>query len=226
MTIHCELLGVRKQYGDRAVLDDFDLEIEAADMVALTGPSGTGKSTVLNLIGLLDAPDHGEVRIFGSKAPKPRTRAANRLLRRHLGYLFQNFAFIDSASVEENLEIALTYSGVRASKKRRIAEALERVGLPGIERRKIFSLSGGEQQRVAVARLWLKPCEVVLADEPTGSLDDENRDIVLKLLQELNKAEKTIVIVTHDETVASSCSRTVTLNGKTKAPSPRGGELR
>ena len=212
MEIHCELSKVRKQYGDRRVLDDFDLQIEAGAMVAITGPSGSGKSTVLNILGLLDAPDGGEVRILGDKAPKPRSRAANLFLRRHLGYLFQNFALIDSESVAHNLEIALTYSGRGTPKRTRIAAALEEVGLTGAEDRRISSLSGGEQQRVAMARLLLKPCEIVLADEPTGSLDTENRDIVLGLLHAMNKSGTTIVLATHDDAVASSCSRTVKLS--------------
>ncbi|MCP2261313.1 putative ABC transport system ATP-binding protein [Streptoalloteichus tenebrarius] len=219
MPNHCELLGVRKQYGGRKILDDFSLQIEAGEMVALTGASGSGKSTLLNIIGLLDAPDGGEVRILGDRAPKPRSRAANRILRHHLGYLFQNFALIDSESVAHNLEIALTYSGRATSKQRRIAEALEQVGLPGAEERKVFSLSGGEQQRVAVARLLLKPCDIVLADEPTGSLDAENRDIVLSLLRSLNEAGKTIVIATHDKVVAGSCSRLIALGDTTTASS-------
>jgi putative ABC transport system ATP-binding protein len=208
----CELLGVHKQYGGRTVLDDFDLQIEVGELIALTGASGTGKSTVLNMIGLLDAPDAGEVRILGNRAPGPRTRAANRLRRSHLGYLFQNFALIDSESVAHNLEIALTYSGRGTPKRQRVAEALAQVGLPGAENRKIFSLSGGEQQRVAVARLLLKPCDIVLADEPTGSLDADNRDVVLDLLHELNKSGKTIIIATHDDVVAGRCSRTVSLS--------------
>ncbi|MEV7093445.1 ABC transporter ATP-binding protein [Amycolatopsis sp. NPDC051045] len=209
----CELRGVRKQYGERRVLDGFDLDVEAGEFVALTGASGAGKSTVLNLIGLLDAPDSGEVRVLGRPAPGPHTRAANRLRRSHLGYLFQNFALIDSESVAHNLGIALTYAGRGTPKRERIAEALARVGLPGAEHRKIFSLSGGEQQRVAVARLLLKPCDIVLADEPTGSLDTDNRDIVLALLRDLNKAGKTIVVATHDEAVAGSCSRVVDVAG-------------
>lgn len=214
MKFDCELLGIRKQYGDRIVLDDFDLQVEAGEMIALTGSSGSGKSTLLNMIGLLDVPDAGEVRILGGKAPGPRTRAANRLRRLHLGYLFQNFALIDSESVAYNLEVALTYSSRRSSKGRRIAEALAQVGLPGAENRKIYSLSGGEQQRVAVARLLLKPCDIVLADEPTGSLDAENRDIVIGLLHQINEAGKTIIIATHDDAVVSSCSRTVSLSGQ------------
>lgn len=214
MEFRCELLGVRKQYGERRVLDDFTLQIEAGEFIALTGASGTGKSTVLNMIGLLDAPDAGEVRLLGTKAPGPHTRAANLLRRSHLGYLFQNFALIDSETVAHNLEIALTYSGRGTPKRQRIAEALAQVGLPGSENRKIFSLSGGEQQRVAVARLLLKPCDIILADEPTGSLDTENRDIVLALLQNLNESGKTIIIATHDEVVASRCSRVVHIPGQ------------
>ena len=205
----CELRGVRKQYGGRRVLDGFDLTVEAGEFVALTGASGTGKSTVLNLLGLLDAPDSGEVRLFGHAAPGPHSHAANRLRRSRLGYLFQNFALIDSESVAHNLGIALTYAGRGRPKRERIAEALTRVGLPGAEHRKIFSLSGGEQQRVAVARLLLKPCDLVLADEPTGSLDADNRDVVLALLRELNKAGKTVVVATHDEVVAGNASRVV-----------------
>ncbi|WP_216215681.1 ABC transporter ATP-binding protein [Amycolatopsis aidingensis] len=214
MKLCCELLGVRKQYGKRRVVDGFDLRVEAGEFIALTGASGAGKSTVLNMIGLLDAPDSGEVRVLGSKAPGPHTRAANRLRRSHLGYLFQNFALIDSDTVAHNLDIALTYAARGTSKRKRIAEALARVGLSGAENRKILSLSGGEQQRVAVARLLLKPCDIVLADEPTGSLDAENRDIVLGLLRELNQSGKTIVLATHDELVAGSSSRTVDVAGQ------------
>ncbi|MGY6651493.1 ABC transporter ATP-binding protein [Amycolatopsis sp. TRM77291] len=200
---------MRKQYGARRVLDDFDFRVEPGEFIALTGPSGTGKSTVLNMIGLLDAPDAGEVRLLGTKAPGPHTRAANRLRRSHLGYLFQNFALIDSESVAHNLDIALTYAGRGTPKRERIAAALTQVGLPGAENRKIFSLSGGEQQRVAVARLLLKPCDIVLADEPTGSLDAENRDTVLGLLHGLNQSGKTIIVATHDDAVAGQCSRVV-----------------
>ncbi|MFV2010465.1 MULTISPECIES: ATP-binding cassette domain-containing protein [unclassified Micromonospora] len=211
MAFSCELLGVSKQYGGRDILVSFDLQIKAGEMIAITGPSGTGKSTVLNMFGLLDVPDSGEVRILGGKAPRPSTRAANRLRRRHLGYLFQNFALIDNESVGHNLDLALTYSDGGISKRQRIADALMQVDLPGSEHRKIYSLSGGEQQRVAVARLLLKPCDIVLADEPTGSLDADNRDFVLGLLRRINKAGKTVVLATHDDIVARSCSHVITI---------------
>ncbi len=113
--------------------------------------------------------------------------------------------------MRQNLDIALTYAKHQTPKQERIAEALTRVGLPGTQNRRIYSMSGGEQQRVAVARLLLKPCDIILADEPTGSLDAENRDTILELLVALNKAGKTIVIATHDDTVAAACSRTLIL---------------
>ena len=215
MALHCELLGIHKRHGSRVVLDNFNLQIEAGEMVALTGASGSGKSTILNIIGLLDSPEHGEVRLLGDRAPKPRTRAATQVLRHHLGYLFQNFALIDSETVASNLEIALTYSGPTPSKRERITDALAKVGLSGAEDRRVFSLSGGEQQRVALARLLLKPCDIVLADEPTGSLDAENRNIVIGLLQKLNELGKTIVIATHDDVVAATCPRVIALDNLT-----------
>jgi putative ABC transport system ATP-binding protein len=208
---HYDLKAIQKKFPGRTVFDGFDLKIEKGEQVAITGPSGCGKSTLLNMMGLLEKPDHGEIRILGRPAPRPRGRAANRQLRHHIGYLFQNFALIDDASVKQNLDIALTYAGRGPSRKERIAEALRHVGLPGMEERRVFSLSGGEQQRVAVARLLLKPCDVILADEPTGALDTTNRDIVLGLLTELNRAGKTVVIATHDQDVMDACSRVVPL---------------
>ncbi|MET9267103.1 ABC transporter ATP-binding protein [Amycolatopsis sp. NPDC004079] len=213
MEFSCELRGIRKQYGRQQVLDDYALTVEPGEFTALTGASGAGKSTVLNLLGLLEAPDAGEVRLFGERAPRPRSRAANLLRRNRLGYLFQNFALIDSETVERNLEVALTYAKRGTSKQDRIKEALAQVGLRRAEHRKVHSLSGGEQQRVAVARLLLKPCDLILADEPTGSLDARNRDRVVDLLRKLNEAGKTVIVATHDEAVAERCSRVVELSG-------------
>jgi putative ABC transport system ATP-binding protein len=206
--------GVRKSYGGTQVLDGFDLDIETGEMVALTGVSGSGKSTVLNILGLLETPDAGEVQISQERAPSPRSRAARRYLRERLGYLFQNFALIDSATVRENLDVALTYTPRSSQKQQRIAEALAHVGLAGIEERKVYSLSGGEQQRIAAARLLIKPCDIVLADEPTGALDSGNRDVVLGLLKELNASGKTVVIATHDGEVADACERSIVIGGE------------
>ena len=208
----CELLGVSKSYRGHAVLDEMSLAVSEGEMVAIMGRSGSGKTTVLNILGLLEAPDRGTVRLFGENSPRPRSREANQLLRFRLGYLFQNYALIENETVDYNLTIAQVYAkGTGRDKEKLKAEALQRVGLPDASRKKIYELSGGEQQRVAIARLLLKPCDLVLADEPTGSLDAENRDEVLRMLCELNASGKTIVLVTHDEQVAESCNRVIEL---------------
>ncbi|WP_432977005.1 ABC transporter ATP-binding protein [Dactylosporangium sp. CA-233914] len=208
----CELLGVSKRYGGHPVVRDLNLTIQPGEMVAITGPSGSGKTTVLNMLGLLESPDHGAVRLFGAAAPRVRSKQANLLLRNRLAYLFQNFALIDNATVEENLQIAQTYvSGSASQKASQRRDVLRRVGLGAAAHMKPFALSGGEQQRVAIARILLKPCDLVLADEPTGSLDATNRDAVIDMLRNLSRSGKTIVIVTHDPVVAESCTRVIAL---------------
>lgn len=203
-----EFDSVLKAYDNHIVLDRVNLFIEPGEMIALTGPSGSGKSTVLNLVGLLESPDHGRIRLFGDPAPRLHTRRATAMLRHRLGYLFQNFALIESATVEENLAIALTYSnGPRH--RTRMRKVLNRVGLSGFEQRKIYTLSGGEQQRVALARLWLKPCDLVLADEPTGSLDNANSDEILNLLRAMNEDGRTILLATHDPVIVATCTRAI-----------------
>lgn len=131
----------------------------------------------------------------------------------HISYLFQNYALIDDQTVKENLQIALY--PVKESRKRkddRIAAALAKTGLSGFEQRKVYELSGGEQQRVAVARALLKPGELILADEPTGALDAKNRDAVISLLRFMADCQKTVVIVTHDPVVAAACDQTILLD--------------
>lgn len=204
-----ELRGVSKGYGGRAVVVGRDLRVEDGEMVALAGPSGAGKSTLLNMIGLLEAPDEGEVRLFGRPAPRPRTRAAQRLLRDRIGYLFQNGALVDDATVAGNLELALAYAPRSEPAGPTISDALKRVGLRGMGRRPVHSLSGGERQRVAIARLMIKPCSLILADEPTGSLDEANRALVVDLLRGLNAEGRTVVAASHDAVLVEACSRAI-----------------
>ena len=209
-----ELVHVSKRFEDHSVLDDVSLRINQGDMVALTGPSGSGKSTLLNILGLLQAPDEGQLRIMGETAPRPRSRAANEYLRHVIGYLFQNYALIDDDTVRANLAPALAYRPAQDRNRRRATElmthALREVGL-GTARinQPVFTLSGGEQQRVAVARLLLKPCSIVLADEPTGSLDAANRDGIIDLLHELNMSGKTVIVATHDPVLVAACQRPI-----------------
>ncbi|WP_155965507.1 ABC transporter ATP-binding protein [Streptococcus ruminantium] len=207
-----KLNGINKSFGKKNVLKDFSLSIKKGEMVAITGPSGCGKSTLLNIIGLIDDFQNGSYQFDGMENIKVNSSQASSIIRNKISYLFQNFALMDSKTVEENLMLALFYQKLsKHEKKKRISQALEQVGLKGYKNDNIFELSGGEQQRVAIARAILKPSIVILADEPTGSLDRKNKEIVLDLLRKLNQDGKTILIVTHDPEVAEACSRTIEL---------------
>ncbi|MDR0499671.1 MAG: putative bacteriocin export ABC transporter [Coriobacteriales bacterium] len=204
--------GITKAYGKNVILADFSLNVQQGEMIALQGVSGSGKSTILNICGLIENFDKGQLMLFEKKAPVPNSSAAQKFIRNEINYLFQNFALIENLTVEKNLLIALRYAKSSASEKaRQISKALDRVGLNGYAKRVVFELSGGEQQRVSLARSVVKPARLLLADEPTGSLDQGNRDIVLDLLKDINRQGKTVVLVTHDVEVAAVCSRTVLL---------------
>lgn len=167
---------------------------------------------MLNIIGGIETFDSGEYNLFGKETPDYNSYAGIKLLRYDISYLFQNFALISSRTVRENIEIGLQYSKLKRQEKNNlISEALIKVGLEGYDKRKVFELSGGEQQRVALARIILKPSKLILADEPTGSLDLKNREIVMKILCDLNKMGKTIIIVTHDPNVVQYASKSIAL---------------
>lgn len=207
-----ELKEVTKKYGSRTILNKLDLVVNGGEYIAVMGISGSGKSTLLNIVGLLENFDDGEIIIDGDSNVSPNSSKANRILREKISYLFQNFALVDDETVQYNLNLALKYvKGTKKEKQKMMSDALERVGLKGFEKNKIYELSGGEQQRVALSRIMLKPSKIILADEPTGSLDEKNRDIILELLKELNNKRKTIILVTHDNYVANQCDRIIQL---------------
>lgn len=188
-----KLNDVCKSYGSRTLFDHYHMEIKRGEFIIVIGESGCGKSTLLNMIGLLDKADKGTIELFSKTNVKPFSKKAQKLLKDKIGYLFQNYALIDNETVYHNLNFV-----VKGQSKQKIAEALKRVSLEGYENKKIYQCSGGEQQRIAIARLLLKPCELILADEPTGSLDEKNKDIVMNLLVQLHNNGKTIILVTHD----------------------------
>ena len=207
-----KLENVTKTIGKKVILENLSLKINQGDLVAIVGKSGSGKSTLLNLLGLIDGDYSGHYEIFSQQNVPVNSVKSQAIIREHISYLFQNFALIDNETVEYNLMLALKY--VKLSKKdkvKKIEEILERVGLPSILHQKVSELSGGEQQRIAVARAILKPSQLLLADEPTGSLDPENRDLVLNFLLDMNKEGKTVIIVTHDAYVAQQCHRVIEL---------------
>ncbi len=213
MTI-VELKNVSKSYGDKNVLNNLSTKIEEGTFNVIMGASGSGKSTILNIIGLLDKATSGDVILFGQKNIRPFSMKAEQMLKNKIGYLFQNFALIENETVANNLKLAL--ENVKGNKKERISEALKEVGLEGYENKKIFKCSGGEQQRVAIARLLLKPCELILADEPTGSLDIKNREIVVKLLKNMQELGKTIIVVSHDPFFEEIADNVIDLNDTIK----------
>ena len=205
-----QLKNIDKKYGNKYLFKNLDFSIKKGEMIAITGASGSGKSTLLNIIGLIDKPDSGEVLICGNKNPYDKEKIKLNLFRNNIGYLFQNYALVDNYTVSKNLDIALEY--VKGKNKNKLKEeALDKVGLLDKLNNKVFELSGGEQQRVALARLMLKKNDIILADEPTGSLDEDNKAIILKLLKKLNNEGKTVVIVTHDKVVADICDREINI---------------
>ncbi len=205
-------VGITKGFGGSRVLDGVDIELRAGELVAVQGPSGCGKTTLLNILGLLDTPGSGELEIVGATAPKAGTPAASKAIREHISYLFQSFALVESLTVEENNMMALRYVHMsKDSRRALVAKALRRVGLEECRQKKVCELSGGEQQRVALARAMVKPGEIILADEPTGSLDSRNRDLVVGVMRRMADVGKGVLVVTHDDHVARCCDRIIRL---------------
>ena len=198
--------NITKKFDDLVLFNQFNFMIEDGDFVCFSGTSGAGKTTLLNIIGLLEPIDSGELVINGVQYTTNKQKLE--YYRSQVGFLFQNFALIENKTVEQNLEIV--------SKKNRtnytIMEALEKVGLQDKLNNKIYTLSGGEQQRIALARLFLKKCNIILADEPTGSLDTKNAQIVMHSLIDLNQQGKTVILVTHDETIKKMVRKVIELS--------------
>jgi ABC-type lipoprotein export system ATPase subunit len=210
-----ELRSVTKHYRQGgevvAALDGVDLRIGAGEFVALVGPSGSGKSTLLHLAGGIDRPDAGEVLVGGVDLAGLGAAGRARLRRRRIGFVFQFFALLPTLTVQENVELPLTFEGDRAAPAR-ASELLERVGLGGKAGRYPGELSGGEMQRVAMARALVAGAPLILADEPTGNLDSATGTDVLDLLAEqVRAAGATLLLVTHDEAASGRADRVLSL---------------
>lgn len=199
-------IKICKKFGSHVIFDDFDFSISTGEFVCFSGKSGAGKTTLLNIIGLIEPFDSGTLLIDGKEI---RTGSEKRnYYRKKVGFLFQNFALIEGKTVKQNLELIQKKDRAEGCT---IHSVLEKVGLEDKINSKVYTLSGGEQQRIALARLYLKQCDIVLADEPTGSLDRENAEIVMHLLMELHESGKTIILVTHDEKIRSQAERIIYL---------------
>lgn len=201
-----------KKFGEHVIFNNLNLKLEANKVYAIIGASGSGKTTLLNMLGLLDNDYQGDIIIDGVLLKKLSLNKQAKFIREKINYLFQDYALIENLSVLKNLELALEYSKKsKVQKTKLIALALKSVGLENYEKKIIHTLSGGQQQRVALARAIIKPCKYILADEPTGNLDKENADNVFNLLANLTKANKTIIIVTHDYNLAQKADQIIKL---------------
>lgn len=200
-----ELVQVSKSFGDKKIFDNFNLVIEDREFIIFSGRSGCGKTTLLNMIGAIESVDSGKILVDHVDITKEKNHMA--YFKTKIGFLFQNFALVENKTVKENLRF------VKGDCKNDVSmeEALRIVDLSDKLNQKVYTLSGGEQQRVALARLIIKKCDIILADEPTGSLDRKNAEMVMEILKSLNEKGKTIILVTHDEEIKKAGNRVIEL---------------
>jgi putative ABC transport system ATP-binding protein len=213
MSTVLELKNIYKIYGDLHALDGVDLKVEKGEWVSIMGPSGSGKSTLMNIIGCMDRPSEGQVILDGVDISKADNKGLTVIRRDKIGLIFQQFHLVTYLNALENVMLAQYYHSIPDEKE--ALEALDRVGLADRAKHLPSQLSGGEQQRVCVARALINQPEIILADEPTGNLDDRNEEIVVDLFRELHKEGTTLVVVTHDPEVGEVAQRQIVLrNGK------------
>lgn len=213
MSTLLELKNVSKIYGSLHALDHVNLKVEQGEWLAIMGPSGSGKSTMMNIIGALDKATEGEILLDGVDISKKSAKALTEIRRDKIGLIFQQFHLVSYLTAVENVMLSQYYHSVPDEKE--ALEALERVGLKDRAKHYPSQLSGGEQQRVCVARALINYPEIILADEPTGNLDEKNEEIVVELFRKLHEEGTTLVVVTHNPEVAEVAQRTVVLrNGK------------
>jgi len=205
--------ALNKSFGSNTVLHNISFEIQSGESVALVGPSGCGKSTLLNIIGLLETLDSGTINLEGRVYPSINNKKATLMRRTEINYLFQSFALINDWKVSKNLLLALQYTKLsKQEQERLIRTALENYGIGEKFDAVVNELSGGEKQRVAIARAMIKPGNLILADEPTGSLDKAMATIVIdSLLDSVHANHKTLLMVTHDMGIAQRCNRIIEL---------------
>ena len=211
------LRDVYKIYGEGLesevrALDGVSLDIERGEFVAVVGQSGSGKSTMMNVLGCLDVPTRGDYFLDGTDVQELTDKELSRIRNKQIGFIFQQYNLIPSLTVLENVELPLIYQGVGADDRYDMAmAALERVGLAGRIKHKPAEMSGGQQQRVAIARAIATKPPIVMADEPTGALDSRTGQEVLKFLQQLNQEGSTVILITHDNGIAATARRVVRL---------------
>ena len=208
------LSNIRKVYATKdmqtVALNDVSLTIETGEFVAVMGPSCCGKSSLMNILGMIDTPTEGSYNFNGQEIADYKESQLVKMRKNNLGFVFQSFNLIDDLSVEENIALPLRYMKIPAkTRQNRVREALELVGLENRAKHKPSQLSGGQQQRVAVARAVIADPKLILADEPTGNLDSQNGEDVMELLGLLNEQGATILMVTHSDKDAAKADRII-----------------
>jgi len=218
-----KLVNITKRYGNAELytyaLNNVSLSIKEGELIAITGPSGSGKTTLLNIMGCLDTPSSGDYFLDDIQVNSMSTKDLAKVRNCKIGFVFQQFALLNNYSSIENVEMPLIYNNLHktknklTSKERRelSIKTLTSVGLKKYISKQLNQLSGGQQQRVAIARALVNNPSIILADEPTGALDRNTSQEIINLLKEINSKEKTVIIITHDEHVASQCKRRVVI---------------
>jgi len=204
-----EMKGVSKVYGTLHALSDINLTVNAGDWLSIMGPSGSGKTTMINLIGCMDSPSSGSVILDGHDISRESAASLTRIRRDKIGLIFQQFHLISYLTAVENIMVAQYYHSMPDEGE--ALEALEKVGLKDRARHLPSQLSGGEQQRVCIARALINSPDILLGDEPTGNLDEENEGIVIDILRTLHREGATIIVVTHDPEVGDVAQRKIVL---------------
>lgn len=206
-----EVKNLGKKYKQTVLFENFNLTVHPQEILCIMGKSGSGKTTLLNMLGLIERPDTGEIFYEDEKILHAKQR--RNLLGEKIGFVFQNFGLIENETVFENFLILKTMAKLKkAHQKKAILAVLQDMELPeDILNKKVYECSGGEQQRLAIAKIFLKNCDVIFADEPTASLDPENKANIMKHFARLKAQGKTIVIVTHDEKTSQYCDRVVSI---------------
>lgn len=195
--------NLKKSFGEKEIFSNFNLNIESGEFLIVIGESGSGKTTLLNMIGGIETVDGGSIYVDNIDITKLKNK--RKYFGETIGFLFQNFVLLENKTVQENLNMINNKSEIGIDK------ALSLVGMSDKKKHMVYTLSGGEQQRIALARLMIKKCSLILADEPTGSLDKKNKFVVMNILKQLNSMGKTIIMVTHDDDLIHEGKRVLKL---------------
>ena len=221
-----ELRDVYKIYGEGLesevrALDGVSLDIEKGEFVAVVGQSGSGKSTMMNVLGCLDIPTRGTYRLDGVDVRELSDKELSRIRNKQIGFIFQQYNLIQNLTVLENVELPLIYRNVPAAERKRLSEeSLKRVGLEKRMDHKPTEMSGGQQQRVAIARALAAAPPLILADEPTGNLDSKSSREIMEILRKLHTEGRTVILITHDDKIAQSAKRIIRImDGKIESDS-------